>query len=204
MARSAKAAVLSSPAIRESLSAGLQRPQLEDNQLVENAERSASRAKLSTKTLPRFSLREPRGRAGGGEAPPCHCKIPNLQSFLSLNTPKPPLLKPPEALLQPLLGCLQPPLQVSLQALCCALPRPPGFSEDGFLEPEVPAPPAEVRPRVTQKLQGQCYVHVLSGISHCMAGSDVLKCGRKITVNMRPLGPDEQQISVCQQCSAAV
>ena len=85
-------------------------------------------------------------------------------------------------------------------------------SEDGsdasdlgeLLGPEVPAPPAEVRPRVSKKLQGQCYVHVLSGISHCMAGGDLLKCGRKITVNMRPMGPEEPQLDVCQQCSAAV
>ena len=90
-------------------------------------------------------------------------------------------------------------------------PTQENVSEDGsdasdiadLLGPEVPAPPAEVRPRVSKQLLGQCYVHVLSGISHCAAGGDLLKCGRKVTVNMRPLGPDEPQLNVCQQCASA-
>ena len=90
-------------------------------------------------------------------------------------------------------------------------PTQENVSEDGsdasdiadLLGPEVPAPPADVRPRVSKQLLGQCYVHVLSGISHCAAGGDLLKCGRKVTVNMRPLGPDEPQLNVCQQCASA-
>ena len=84
-------------------------------------------------------------------------------------------------------------------------------SEDGsdvsdvgeLFTPAVPAPPEEVRPRVACPLQGQAFIHVLSGISHVLAGGDLLKCGRRITTNMRALGPDEPQLSICQQCASA-
>ena len=36
--------------------------------------------------------------------------------------------------------------------------------------PAVPAPPEEVRLRAACPLQGQCFIHVLSGISHVLAG----------------------------------
>ena len=70
-------------------------------------------------------------------------------------------------------------------------------SEDGsdvsdvgeLFNPAVPAPPEEVRPRVACPLQGQAFIHVLSGISHVLAGGD--------------LGPDEPQLSICQQCASA-
>ena len=72
-----------------------------------------------------------------------------------------------------------------------------------LLAPAVPAPPEEVRPRSARPLHGQCFIHVLSGISHVLAEGDLLRCGRKITTNMRTLGPDEPQLSICQQCSSA-
>ena len=51
-------------------------------------------------------------------------------------------------------------------------------------------------------LSGATYIHILSGVVHQLASPRVLKCGRKVTANMRSMGPEEAQDTVCQQCAA--
>ena len=71
------------------------------------------------------------------------------------------------------------------------------------LEAELgPSAPESVRPRVSCILGGATYIHILSGVVHQLASPGVLKCGRKVTANMRSMGPEEAQDTVCQQCAA--
>ena len=71
------------------------------------------------------------------------------------------------------------------------------------LEAELgPSAPESVRPRVSCILGGATYIHILSRVVHQLASPRVLKCGRKVTANMRSMGPEEAQDTVCQQCAA--
>ncbi|CAE7356501.1 unnamed protein product [Symbiodinium sp. CCMP2456] len=73
----------------------------------------------------------------------------------------------------------------------------------GDLNDDLGAPvPEEVRPRLSCAFSGTTYMHVLSGVVHKMVSPDVLKCGRKVTANLRLMGPEEAQDNVCQQCAA--
>lgn len=73
----------------------------------------------------------------------------------------------------------------------------------GDLEDDLgPPAPESVRPRVTRVLTGETFVHILSGVVHKLTSPGVLKCGRKVTANMRPQRPEEAQDVICQQCAA--
>ena len=73
----------------------------------------------------------------------------------------------------------------------------------GDLNDDLGAPvPEEVRPRLSCAFSGTTYMHVLSGVVHKMVSPGVLKCGRKVTANLRLMGPEEAQDNVCQQCAA--
>ena len=67
-----------------------------------------------------------------------------------------------------------------------------------------PPPPEQVRPRVSRPLAGQAFVHVLSGIAHSAAGPGMLRCGRRISTNMRSMGQGEAQSLICQQRLLAI
>ena len=60
----------------------------------------------------------------------------------------------------------------------------------------------ELKPRVERPLKGPAWIHILSGVSHEEASQGLLKCGRKITVNMRVMADFEPHNMVCQQCAA--
>ncbi|CAE7684757.1 unnamed protein product [Symbiodinium sp. CCMP2592] len=71
------------------------------------------------------------------------------------------------------------------------------------LEVDLGAPaPEEVRPRLSCTFSGETYMHVLSGVVHKLVNPGIFKCGRKVTANMRLMGPEEAQENVCQQCAA--
>ncbi|CAE7349685.1 unnamed protein product [Symbiodinium sp. CCMP2592] len=73
----------------------------------------------------------------------------------------------------------------------------------GGLEVDLGAPaPEEVRPRLSSTFSGETYMHVLSGVVHKLVNPGIFKCGRKVTANMRLMGPEEAQENVCQQCAA--
>ena len=63
----------------------------------------------------------------------------------------------------------------------------------------LPAAPEEVRPRACSPLVGEAFIHLIN----VCADRDLLKCGRKVTVNMRALHETESQDVICQQCAAA-
>ncbi|CAE7833708.1 unnamed protein product [Symbiodinium sp. CCMP2592] len=74
----------------------------------------------------------------------------------------------------------------------------------GGLEVDLGAPaPEEVRPRLSSTFSGETYMHVLSGVVHKLVNPGIFKCGRKVTANMRLMGPEEAQENVCQQCLMA-
>ena len=55
----------------------------------------------------------------------------------------------------------------------------------------LPAAPEEVRPRACSPLAGEAFIHLISGVVHVRADRDLLKCGRKVAVNMRALRETE-------------
>ena len=72
-----------------------------------------------------------------------------------------------------------------------------------LLVPDPLCEPPEVKPRVENPLKGKTWVHVLSGVTHSEVTPGFLRCGRKITVNMRAMEDFEVQSMVCQQCATS-
>ena len=72
-----------------------------------------------------------------------------------------------------------------------------------LLVPDPLCEPPEVKPRVENPLKGKTWVHVLSGVTHSEGTPGFLRCGRKITVNMRAMEDFEVQSMVCQQCATS-